>query len=287
MLMRITFLAIILTISQVLFSQIDYLNHVASLETCRSKFEFAGSENLKEKPINEVFYEIAKSFIGTDYEGFVLEKPGKEEVFIYLHGLDCVSLIENSLVLSRLIKRGDSSFESYIKELEYIRYRDGIKDDYLSRLHYFSEWIENNEEKGILRNVSRELGGNKFLTQSISFMSSNPKLYTKLKSKEDIARLKQIESQLNSREVFYIDKNQLASKNMINKIEDGDIIALVAADSSLDVTHTTIAIKQNDNVYLLHAPKPGTKVQITEKHLINYIRDNKSVKGIMVVRLIE
>ncbi|MBM4176892.1 MAG: DUF1460 domain-containing protein, partial [Ignavibacteria bacterium] len=184
-------------------------------------------------------------------------------------------------------KRGDSSFESYIKELEYIRYRDGIKDDYLSRLHYFSEWIENNEEKGILRNVSRELGGNKFLTQSISFMSSNPKLYTKLKSKEDIARLKQIESQLNSREVFYIDKNQLASKNMINKIEDGDIIALVAADSSLDVTHTTIAIKQNDNVYLLHAPKPGTKVQITEKHLINYIRDNKSVKGIMVVRLIE
>jgi len=99
--------------------------------------------------------------------------------------------------------------------------------------------------------------------------------------------LKQIESQLNSREVFYIDKNQLASKNMINKIEDGDIIAFVASDTTLDVTHTAIAVKKNNNIHLLHAPKPGTEVQITNKPLYEYIKNSKLVRGIMVARLIE
>ncbi len=285
--MKLILVTLLMALSQILFSQIDYLNHQPSLEICRSKFELAISQNLREKPIDEIFILVAKSFVGNDYEGFVLEKPEKEEVFIYLQGLDCVSLIENSLVLARLIKRGDSSLDSYIKELEYIRYRDGIRDDYLSRLHYFSEWIANNEKKGILRNVSRDLGGNKLLAQTISFMSNNPKLYPKLKSKEDIVRLKQIENQLNSREIFYIGKTELASKSMINKIEDGDIVALVASDTTLDITHTAIAVKKNNNIHLLHAPKPGTKVQITEKPLYEYIKNNRSVFGIMIIRLIE
>lgn len=282
------FLIIILFVfNQSVFPQIDYLNHAASLDICKSKFDFAVTENLHEKPINEVFISIAQSFIGTDYEGFVLDKPENEEVFIYLKGLDCVSLIENSLALSRLIKKQDFSFGSYLRELEYIRYRDGKKEDYLSRLHYFSEWIENNEKKGILKNISRELGGESLLSKNISFMSKNIKLYPKLKSDKDITRLKEIEEQLNSRNIYYIGKEQLVSERIIEKIEDGDLIALVASDTTLDITHTTIAVKQNGTVHLLHASKPGTKVQITEKLLTEYIKNSKSAKGIMVVRLID
>lgn len=282
------FLIIILFVFyQSVYSQIDYLNHEASLDICKSKFDLALSGSLHEKPINEIFLTIALSFIGTDYEGFVLEKPEKEEMFIYLEGLDCVSLIENSLVLSRLIKKQDLNFESYLRELEYIRYRDGKREDYLSRLHYFSEWIENNEMKGILKNVSKELGGKNLLTKNISFMSNSSKLYPKLKSDEDIIRLKETEKYLNKRDVYYIGKEQLVSERIIEKIQDGDLIALVASDTTLDITHTTITVKQNGRVHLLHAPKPKTKVQITEKPLFDYIKNNKSVKGIMVVRLVD
>lgn len=282
------FLIIILFVfNQSVFSQINYLNHATSLVICKSKFDFAVTENLHEKPINEIFITLALSFIGTDYEGFVLDKPENEEVFIYLKGLDCVSLIENSLVLSRLIKNQNLSFESYLQELEFIRYRDGKKEDYLSRLHYFSEWIENNEKKGIIKNVSNELGGKNLLTKNISFMSNNRKLYPKLKSNEDILKLEMTEQYLNKRDVYYIGKEQLVSERIIEKIQDGDLIALVASDTTLDITHTTIAVKQNGRVHLLHAPKPKTKVQITEKPLFDYIKNNKSVKGIMVVRLVD
>jgi hypothetical protein len=285
--MKKILIILLLAICQSGFSQIDYLNHKASLDICKSKFELAFSRSLYEKPINEVFLSVALSFIGTDYEGFVLEKPINEEVFIYLEGLDCVSLIENSLVLSRLIKKQDFSFNSFLSELEYIRYRDGKKVDYLSRLHYFSEWIENNEKKGILKNVSKELGGKNLLTKNISFMSKNSNLYPKLKSDEDIIRLKEIEERLNRRDVYYIGKEQLTSEKIIKKIDNGDLIALIASDTSLDITHTAIAVKQNGNVHLLHAPKAGMKVQITEKPLYDYISNSKSVKGIMVVRLID
>ncbi len=43
----------------------------------------------------------------------------------------------------------------------------------------------------------------------------------------------------------------------------------------------------DDGVHLLHAPKPGTKVQVTEKTLAEYIKSSKSVKGLIVVKLIE
>ena len=47
----------------------------------------------------------------------------------------------------------------FIKNLETIRYRNGVLDGYPSRLHYFTDWIRNNEQKGLVRDITSELGG--------------------------------------------------------------------------------------------------------------------------------
>ncbi len=52
---------------------------------CNSKFELAVKENLADKPINEIISEIGKSFLGTKYEAFAIEKEGKEQLVINLN----------------------------------------------------------------------------------------------------------------------------------------------------------------------------------------------------------
>ncbi len=285
------FVALICNLS---FAQTDYLNDSKSLEILKEKFEFAEKNELYLKPINEAFLEVAKSFIGTEYEGFVLEKPESEKVFCYLEGLDCVSLVENSLVIARLAKMKKLNQEDFLKELELIRYRNGVNNGYTSRSHYYSDWLANNEKRGILKIISAELGGSKILTQKISFMTKNRKLYRQIKEDDKaFEEIKAIEKELNQRKIFYIGKEQFTGKgtraklNIHNLLQDGDLIGFVSADETMDIQHSTIAIKQNERFHILHASKPGTKVGITEKPIDEYIAALKNVKGILVARLQE
>src|SRR5690606_26809894 len=86
------------------------------VEICNSKFQLAVDKNLSEKPLNEVITEIGKSFIGTEYVGFAIEKDGDEQLVIDLTGLDCTTFLENALVFGRLIKKGNTSFDDYMSE---------------------------------------------------------------------------------------------------------------------------------------------------------------------------
>jgi len=153
-LFRIIFSALSFSISS--FAQIYTEKDV---EVCNSKFELAVDKKLSDKPINEIISEIGKSFLGTDYEAFAIEKEGEEQLVINLTGLDCTTFLENTLTLSRCVRANKTSFDDYQKELTFIRYRDGKLKGYPSRLHYFSDWIFNNCKKGIVKDVTEEVGG--------------------------------------------------------------------------------------------------------------------------------
>src|SRR4030067_3263649 len=88
--------------------------------------------------------------------------------------------MENAFFFSRLIKKGKTSFEDYKNELTFIRYRDGKIDQYPSRLHYFSDWIYNNQQKGIIKDITEEIGGEQ-ISFSLNFMSTHPDAYKHLK----------------------------------------------------------------------------------------------------------
>ena len=75
-----------------------------------------------------------------------------------------------------MLKAQQNNFEDFARTLEYIRYKDGKLDGYASRLHYFTEWIANNESKGLLRNITKDIGGTE-ITKDINFMSTHRELY--------------------------------------------------------------------------------------------------------------
>lgn len=252
---------------------------------CGKKFEFAVSSRLREKPIGEVVIAMGKSFLGTDYVAHTLEQPGEETLVINLRGLDCVSFCENSLVFARCIKKGKTTFDQYKAELQFIRYRGGVIDRYPSRLHYFSDYIFDNEKKGVWKDVTRSLGGKPF-RKAVNFMSTHPESYPQLKQHpEFVTIIQRQEEAINKRALVHIPKEDVAK--VADKIRSGDVIAITSDIPGMDIAHTGIAIRQDGSLHFMHAPITGSKVVITPKTLAEYLAGNKKQLGIMVARPLE
>lgn len=252
---------------------------------CSKKFELAVSLGLRQKPIGEVIVAVGKSFLGTEYVANTLEQPGEEHLVINMRGLDCVTFYENALVLARCIKKNKTTFEDYKAELRFIRYRGGIINGYPSRLHYFSDYVYDNEKKGVLKNVTRSIGGVVY-KRKVDFMSTHPDSYRQLKEQPELIKLitKQEEA-INKRPMFHIPKHRM--DRAASKIQNGDVLAISTDIQGIDVSHTGLAIWQNGRLHFLHAPLSGSNVQITEKTLVEYLAASAKRLGIMVARPLE
>jgi len=256
------------------------------VEICNQKFQISVKEDLKDKPITDVVVEIGESFLGTDYLAHAIEEDGDEQLVINLSGLDCTTLVENSLALARCVKLDSTSFENYLDELQFIRYRDGIVDGYPSRLHYFSDWITDNASKGIIEDETKKLGGLP-IKFNLNFMSTHPDSYKQLKENPDLVPVIQMqEKEINSREYYYIPKDIFRLKEKY--IDSGEIIAITTTVEGLDIGHLGIAVKMEDGrIHLLHAPNVNTKVQITEEPLADYLMKYKRHSGVIVLKVLE
>lgn len=274
-------LFLITSITSLLGAQSIYTQ--SDVDICKSKFELAISNNLSEKPINEIIIEIGKSFLGTDYVANTLEKGDKEQLVIHLTGLDCYTFLESSLVFARCIKSGRMNFDDYKNEIINIRYRDGIMKEYPSRLHYFSDWIYDMDKRGIGKDITKQIGGVPY-NKKINFMRTHIDSYRQLKENPMyVLEIATFEKQISKRKYYYIPQEKI--EKVESKIESGDLIGITTNVEGLDIAHTGIAIRMEDGrIHFMHAPIVGYKVQITEKPLADYIKGNKKQTGIMVLR---
>ena len=239
-------------------------------------------DGLLETEFGNTITAIGTTFIGTPYVANTLEVAKHEPLVINLQGLDCTTFVENVLAFSTLLKKGETAFSTFTKTLETIRYKDAIRDGYASRLHYFTEWIANNEKKGFLKNITSELGGIE-TSKNIDFMSTHRERYPFLKTNAaNFSKIKASEKFLNEKALCILELD--AIKTNEHRINSGDIIALTTAIKGLDVTHTGIAIREKDGrIHLLHASSSGA-VKITKEPLVEYLQKIKHITGIMVSR---
>lgn len=273
-------LGLIFCFNQIAFSQVF---SDKDKDVCKNKIELSVKKELAKKPINEVIIEIGKSFLGTEYIASTLETDSSETLVVNLTGLDCTTFLENILTFGRIIKKEKTSFSDYLKELQYVRYRDGKIENYTSRLHYFSDWIFENEKKGIVTDVTKEIGGEK-IKFNVGFMSQNPDKYKMLKNNPKfVPIMKAKEDEINARQYYYVPNSKVAG--IESKIQTGDLIAITTNLKGLDIGHVGVAIKQPDGrIHFMHAPLTGAKVQITETPLADYLAKVKKHTGIIVLR---
>ncbi|WP_127020131.1 N-acetylmuramoyl-L-alanine amidase-like domain-containing protein [Flagellimonas beolgyonensis] len=225
---------------------------------------------------------VGQSFLGTPYVEKTLEVGDTETLVVNFSGLDCTTFVENVLAFTALLKKQQNDFQDFASELETIRYRNGEMKGYPSRLHYFTEWIRNNEKKGLVKDITKDLGGIE-LEKPINFMGTHRDLYPFLASDANFQAMQQVESQLAKETLCYLPQNQIADKEHL--IQSGDIIALATSIKGLDVTHTGIAIHRPDGrLHLLHASSKNGEVEISELPLADYLKNIKSNIGIIVAR---
>ncbi|MBQ4821626.1 N-acetylmuramoyl-L-alanine amidase-like domain-containing protein [Aquimarina sp. MMG016] len=227
---------------------------------------------------------VGKSFLNVPYVANTLEVGTTESLVVNLQGLDCTTFVENVLAFSLLLKNETKDIDSYTQLLEKIRYRDGKLSGYSSRLHYFSDWITNNEKKGLLRDITSEIGGQE-INKEINFMSTHRDLYRFLKDNDqNFEGIKISETQLNQEKLCFLPQDRI--KDNEHLIRSGDIIALTTSIKGLDITHTGIATREsNGRIHLLHASTSG-KVVVSKLPLVDYLKKIKNNTGIMIARAI-
>lgn len=238
---------------------------------------------LSDSDIADIIVTVGKSFIGTEYVAGTLDKNTKsEKLVIKISGLDCVTFVENTLAISMIIRKGNFDFDSYSDELTKIRYRDGEINGYSSRLHYFTDWIYDNERKGIVADITKSIGGIPYY-KTIDFMSSHADSYKQLADNSDIVdEMKDIEKKMNRRDLYYIKKSEV--DDYYESLQSGDIIATTTNIEGLDVTHTGFIYKKNGKTHFLHASITKGEIIISKEELKEYLKGNKKQTGIIVAR---
>lgn len=239
-------------------------------------------DGLLENDFGKTMVAIGKTFKGTPYVAKTLEIGETESLVVNLSGLDCTTYVENVLAFSNLLRDGKSDFDSFTKKLENIRYNDGKLNGYGSRLHYFSEWISNNEKKGLLKEITSEIGGVE-INKQINFMGTHRNLYPFLKNDSNFEKIIEMEAALAKRTFCYLPQDQIEANEHL--IQTGDIIALATSINGLDVTHTGIATREKDGrIHLLHASTGSMEVEVSKLPLADYLKGIKKNIGIMVAR---
>lgn len=230
--------------------------------------------------------DVAKGFLGIPYVGGTLETDGEECLVVDTMGMDCTTFVE--LSVARFLAARDSSlaFEQHVQRL---RYRHGEVDGYLSRLHYFTDWAEENVQRGVWHELG-PTGDDAHMwrsdTLALDFMSSHPDSYPYLSANAWAAdSMRSIERRYLCYPYWYIDKSYLDQSPDRLPIRDGDILALVTTIAGLDVTHLGFAVWQDGKLHLMHASMRHGQVVVDERTLYDYLKTRKSCPGVRVLRL--
>jgi len=247
----------------------------------RETMAWAAEAGLDTVPLGSAVVAFGRRFVGAPYIPGSLEPPGPERLVVNLRSFDCVTFLESALALARIYRSGERTLDAYTRELARIRYRTGVPAGYPSRLHYFSDWIASNAERGLVTNLTRELGGVQD-EEPINFMTLHPEAYRQLEDEEVLEEIRDMEATLNTRPRWVIPQERVAQH--AGGIQDGDIIAASSTLPGLDIAHTGIAIWQEGRLHLMHAPLVGDSVEISPLPLAERILDIQAQDGIMVAR---
>ncbi len=248
----------------------------------------AVSENWRELPMGQRVANFGLAMRGTKYEGFTLEIDDHvESASANFSGQDCWTFFEIALGLARMVEVPRKAYApgDLLKEIEWTRYYGGVcTGKYLQRIHYLASWWNDNEARGDVLNVTRQVGptipleGRKcqemtVLWKSYRYLRNDPSL---------LPEMGRIEARESALPFNYIPKSKVAAVE--SKIQSGDIIGIVTNQTGGHCSHVGLAYKTGDGVcHFLHASKNYQKVTLDER-LSSYLADFKYHAGIIIAR---
>ncbi len=221
----------------------------------------------------------ACALLGKPYRTDVLEEGGPERLIVQWKAFDCVTLVETAVALAATAAAARPDFACFASRLRAIRYRKGRIGGYASRLHYFTDWLADNEAKRILRDRTRELGGVS-CRKRIDWMSAHRDRYPALTDPGTFRSIRAAERRLSARSWRCLLKEQF--RRAEGAIREGDIVAIASAEEGIDVCHVGIAVRRRGRVHLLHASSAAGRVIVSDETLYAYLRGGKQRSGVLI-----
>lgn len=236
---------------------------------------------LQQQSWPQLIQTIAAKFEGAAYKGGLLDQSSQEELVLSLSQFDCVLFVETVLAIARTVTVDNPSPQVFIDAVQDQRYRQGQRQGYCSRLHYFSDWMVDNQRRKLVKNITPALGGIP-LPKQLNFMSEHRQSYPQLQNNPTNWRcIQTVEARLQSLPLHYIPQVQI--RGIEASLQPGDIIAVATAVPGLDVTHTGLLYQMpNQAKGLIHA-SPGGSVRIAP-NLATYVANVDQSIGIIVAR---
>lgn len=231
---------------------------------------------------------FARQFLGRPYVAATLEVNDSERLVVNTRQLDCTTLVENVTALTLCAQRGERTFGAFKRQLQQLRYRQGVLDGYTSRLHYFTDWIEDNSQMGLVSEVQKS--GAPFTavqTINVDYMTKHPQAYRALREHPELVPvIAKQEKRLNGRRYRYIPKNRVVNSQLLrDAVHDGDIIAITCKKPGLDIAHLGFAVWKSDGLHLLNASQIHKKVVDEPMTLGQYLAKHPTHTGIRIIRV--
>lgn len=231
---------------------------------------------------------FARKFMNVPYVAHTLEVNDREQLVVNLRELDCTTYVETVLALAVTAIEGKDTFADYCRNLTKIRYRRGKLEDYSSRLHYFTIWIEDNVEKGIVEEiVDYKTLFNAEQTVDATYMTTHSDKYRMLAGDTAmICKIKLMEKHISGQKHRYLPIHNIRnSSSLRNTVHNGDVIAIVTTKKGLEISHLGFAVWRRDGLHLLDASSIHRRVVEEPMTLRKYLIGRKTELGVRVLRL--
>lgn len=229
---------------------------------------------------------FGQQFAGVPYVAGTLDRTQDEILVVNTRELDCTTYVEMVTALTMCATRREASFSAFCNHLKQVRYIGG-EVSYIKRQHYFTVWMDDNERKGIIKNISPNPPFTALQTVNIDWMSTHIQNYKMLSAHPQWAKgIRQMETNASGKRYRYIPKSSIANNSLMRQsIHDGDIIAIITNKKGLDTTHIGIACWHKDGLHLLNASSIHKKVIDEPMTLYEYMKKRPVQIGIRVCRV--
>jgi hypothetical protein len=256
----------------------------------RAKFDalVARADAWKNLPLGERTAAVGRALAGTPYKSFTLEIDDHIEApSVNFDGLDCWTFFETSLAFARMLNEPREKWtpETFLHYIELDRYRGGqCNGSYLSRLHYLEDWAHDNNQRGLVADLTRRLGGVKTVSSAVE-MTRNWKSYRYLRNNPSLrSGIASMEANVTKMGLWHIPKEQV--KNIESSLQSGDVIGITTHDGGkIGTSHVGLAVRQQDGIHFMHASAPRNYGKVVlDSRLTEYLARFRSNAGILVVR---
>jgi hypothetical protein len=250
----------------------------------------AKAGNWKALPVGERTAAVGQALVGTRYKHFTLEIDNRiESPSVNFQGMDCWTFFEIALSFARILNEPESNWtpERLLHYIEMDRYRGGeCTGEYLSRLHYLEDWLYDNNRRGLVEDLTRDLGG-RSVPHSAREMTAGWRHYRYLAANRSLlGPLARMEANVSSRPLYEIPKDRVAG--IESKLRSGDIIGIISRDRGglRSTAHVGLALRTSDGVlHFMHASSPSNYGRVVvDSQLSKYLYRYRSDSGILVAR---